>query len=188
MKNANKADVNSILVAENIAESLVKSALIIKNASSEIDVKIHAAGIMLSLPMILEKDEVVHSLSLGAGNTGKQFDLETNFRVAEFKFINWRGGAESIRQNGLFKDYFNLEAHETDKEKCMYLTGSREAISFLNGKRSLESVLSKDNATRNRFFSKHGDKYKVVQEYYHDVKSIVTIIDLKDITKIFDMP
>jgi hypothetical protein len=32
---------------------------------------------------------------IGAGYTGREFDLETNYRVAEFKFIHWRGGPEA---------------------------------------------------------------------------------------------
>jgi hypothetical protein len=39
---------------------------------------------------------------------GRSFDLETDRQVAEFKFIAWRGGAEAIRQNGLFIDIFRL--------------------------------------------------------------------------------
>lgn len=78
----------------------------------------------LCLPHILEPGELVEYASLGAGNTGRQFDLETNFCVAEFKFINWRGGPESIRQNSIFKDYFLLAEAPTPKRKYLYLLGS----------------------------------------------------------------
>jgi hypothetical protein len=80
-----------------------------------VNVAIHALGILLALPEILEVlevGEVVEELSLGAGNTGRAFDLVTNVRVAEFKFIKWRGGAEAIRQNGLFVDVFHLACSE----------------------------------------------------------------------------
>jgi hypothetical protein len=36
---------------------------------------IHAVGILTALPHILEHDERIETLSLGAGNTGRQFDL-----------------------------------------------------------------------------------------------------------------
>jgi hypothetical protein len=49
-------------------------------------------------PHVLEDDEHVEHLSLGAGNTRCPFDLETDRRVAEFKFVNWRAGPESICQ------------------------------------------------------------------------------------------
>jgi hypothetical protein len=71
----------------------------LKRIASQINVTIHALGNLMCLPHILEPGERVEYVSLGAGNTGRRFDLETNRRVAEFKFIKWRGGAESIRQN-----------------------------------------------------------------------------------------
>src|SRR5262245_43033610 len=63
----------------------------VKRLAGQINVVIHAAGILMCLPRILEPDETVEYVSLGAGNTGRPFDLETNKRVAEFKFIRWRG-------------------------------------------------------------------------------------------------
>ena len=40
-------------------------------------------------------------------------DLETNHRVAEFNFSHWQGGADTIRQNSLFKDFFQLAEYQT---------------------------------------------------------------------------
>ena len=71
------------------------------------------------------------------------FDLETNLRVAEFKFINWRGGTETIRQNGVFKDYLLLALHPTAKRKHLYLLGTDHAVKFLRGGRALSSVLNR---------------------------------------------
>ena len=65
--------------------------------------------------------EVVELLSLGAGNTGRDYDLETDRRIAEFKFITWRGGAEAIRQNHTFVDMFNLACADTTKRRVLYL-------------------------------------------------------------------
>ena len=52
-----------------------------KRLAGQINVTIHALGILMCLPHILEPDERVESVSLGAGNTGRDFDLETNVRV-----------------------------------------------------------------------------------------------------------
>ena len=79
----------------------------------QINVVIHALGILLCLPHILRPGEVIDYVSLGAGNTGRAFDLETSLRIAEFKFIHWQGGPESIRQNSLFKDFYEMAEHET---------------------------------------------------------------------------
>jgi hypothetical protein len=179
LSNRDAIAVKHRLEAERVTEPLLQSALTIKQVASQIDVIVHALGIMVALPYILEKGEVIQSLSLGAGNTGKAFDLETDLRIAEFKFINWRGGAEAIRQNQLFKDLFSLASYETTKRRYLYLTGAEIPLRFLNNSnRALTSVLSKNEGVKNQFFSIYGDKYKTVSSYFHAVRHTVTVIDL----------
>ena len=187
LSNRDALSVKSRLDTEQVTGPLLKSALTIKQVASQIDVIVHAVGIMVSLPYILGKGEVVQSLSLGAGNTGKVFDLETDLRIAEFKFINWRGGAEAIRQNQLFKDLFTLAAYNTSKSKFLYLTGAEIPLRFLNSSnRALSSVMSKNEAIKDQFYSTYGDNYKTVSSYYHAVKHTVNIIDLARIVPEFE--
>ena len=80
------------------SNSVLGAAALVKSIAGQINVTIHTLGILRCLPSILEDGEVIEYVSLGAGNTGREFDLETNFRIAEFKFIRWQGGAEVIRQ------------------------------------------------------------------------------------------
>ena len=150
----------------------------IKQVAGQIDVIIHAAGIVCSLPALLLPGETVQSVSLGAGNTGRKFDLETTHRVAEYKFIDWRGGPESIRQNGLFKDFFELAEHETHKTKHLYVVGTREPLKFLGGRRALTSVLSRNPEVLRRIGSKYGSSMKVVRDYYELKKHSVEIADI----------
>lgn len=175
----------SFLQQEGIAEYVLEGALKIKEIASQINVFIHALGILVALPQILDKDEQICYLSLGAGNTGRQFDLETNKRVAEFKFIQWRGGPEAIRQNGFFIDFFNLAEHKTKKRKCLYVVNKKYPVRFLNGGRALKSVLSKNHSAATKFFGIYGAKYKVVSQYYGDFCHNVEIIDIKDIVTVF---
>ena len=114
----------------------------------------------------MESGEKVKSVSLGAGNTGRKFDLETNRRIAEFKFIDWRGGAESIRQNGIFKDFFELAEHDTRKRKFLYVIGTDYPLRFLNGGRALTSVLSKQPTLYGRLIEKYGVEIHTVRDYY----------------------
>ena len=58
------------------------AAGLVKRLAGQINVVIHALGILLCLPKVLQPGEVVESISLGAGNTGKPFDLETSHRVS----------------------------------------------------------------------------------------------------------
>jgi hypothetical protein len=70
---------------------------------------------------------VIEYVSLSAGNTKRKFDLEANQRIAEFNFIRWQGGSESIRQNSLFKDFYGLAEQGTQKEKFLYVLGTEHA-------------------------------------------------------------
>jgi hypothetical protein len=177
-----KTGLLNYLVSRNIDKELLQSALKVKKMSGQINVIVHAVGILTALNYILETDEKIIAISLGAGNTGKRYDLETNLRVAEFKFINWRGGAESIRQNGVFKDFFGLLLDESDRKKQLYLNGISEASKFLNGNRALSSVLSKNESTRNRFHEKYEYIYSTVGEFYRKYRKHVELIDLNTVT------
>lgn len=156
----------------------LSAAAELKRHASQINVTIHALGILLCLPHLLEPGERVEYVSLGAGNTGRAFDLETNFRVAEFKFINWRGGSETIRQNGVFKDYLMLALHPTTKRKHLYLLGTDHALKFLRGGRALSSVISRNDKLQRTFTERFGNAYRTVGDYYADHADVVRIEDV----------
>lgn len=181
LNGANTSRVNKIISQENIDPDILKAALVVKKSILQIDVVIHAIGIINSLPYILEEEEKVEYLSLGAGNTGRNFDVETNKRIAEFKFINWSGKSDTIRQNTTFKDFFELAEYETNKKKYLYILDKAKVVKFFNNNRALKSVLSKNEATSKHFFSLYDNKYTTVSQYYHDKKNSVDIVDLHDI-------
>ncbi len=171
-------DYQAFLLEAGADRSVLKAAAEMKRLAGQINVTIHALGILLCLPHILEPNERVEYVSLGAGNNGRRFDLETNLRVAEFKFIRWRGGAESIRQNAIFKDYLQLAESETTKRKYLYLLGTEHALKFFNGGRALQSVLSRNDKVRELFFNRFGDTFKKVRDYYHAHNGLVMIEDV----------
>src|SRR5271168_1214145 len=131
----------AVLTTSGAKAEVLGAAGLIKQLAGQINVVIHALGILLCLPHILRPGEVIEYVSLGAGNTGRSFDLETSQRIAEFKFIRWQGGPESIRQNSLFKDFYEMAEHETPKEKYLYVLGTEHGEKFFNGGRALSSVL-----------------------------------------------
>lgn len=171
-------DVDDFCAACGVDEVFMMSALAVKRVASQINVIIHAAGILQSLRDILEPGERVESVSLGAGNTGRQFDLETNLRVAEYKFIDWQGGPESIRQNGIFKDFFELAEYETKKKKFLYVVGKEYPLKFFTGGRSLASVLSRNPKMLSRIKEKYGEGVTKVRDYYNLKKDEVVIADV----------
>lgn len=167
-----------LLTEVGASQDALAAAATIKALAGQINVTIHALGILRCLPHILQPGEVVEYVSLGAGNTGRPFDLETNLRVAEFKFITWRGGPESIRQNGVFKDYFALAHYDTVKSRHLYLTGSEHALKFLRGRRALASVLSRNDALKEAFHARFEDRYRVVSDYFQDHGEAVLVEDV----------
>jgi len=177
LKGASADSYASVLTTSGAKAEVLGAAGLIKQLTGQINVVIHALGILLCLPHILRPGEIIDYVSLGAGNTGRAFDLETNLRVAEFKFIHWQGGPESIRQNSLFKDFYEMAEHETRKEKYLYVLGTEHGEKFFNGGRALSSVL-RNVTLRNRFNEKFGDRYRTVRDYYLPRKGLVVIQDV----------
>jgi hypothetical protein len=156
---------------------MLSAAALMKKVAGQINVVIHAVGILACLPRLLDQDEIVEYVSLGAGNTGRKFDLETNKRVAEFKFIKWRG-RDAIRENSVFKDFLLLANHETHKRKYLYVLGTDHVLKFLNGGRALSSVMSHNKKLSESFAEKFGSRYVRVREYYQDHSADVSIEDV----------
>lgn len=59
---------------------VLEAAAELKRQGGQINVTIHALGILLCLPHLLEPDECVEYLSLGAEYTSRSFDREANLR------------------------------------------------------------------------------------------------------------
>ncbi|MCY4430600.1 MAG: hypothetical protein OXC11_09440 [Rhodospirillales bacterium] len=171
-------DCEALLATAHAEPEVLEAAAELKRLADQVDVIIHAVGILLCLPRILEAGETVESLSLGAGNTGRSFDLETNLRVAEFKFTRWRGGPETIRQNETFKDFYLLAANPTQKRKQLFLLGTQHAEKFFRGERALESVLSTNKKVREKFFGQFDKRFRTVGDYYAVEKGKVEITDM----------
>jgi len=170
--------VSAWLERTSVGGDALQAALVVKRVAGQINVLVHALGILTSLPYILEPGETIKSLSLGAGNTGRDHDLTTNIRIAEFKFIDWRGGSETIRQNGLFADLFNLVADPTPRRKVLYVVGIEQPLRFLANRRALTSVMSRNSHLAKRFQERHGDRFTTVRDYFESVRDQVDIVDL----------
>jgi hypothetical protein len=134
-------NVEGLLKNQQLSLHLFNQALVIKREIGQLHVVIHALGVLLSLPAVLEKGEVIERLSLGAGNApDRRYDLETNIRIAEFTFIDWKG-RDSARQDKLFKDFFLLAEAETVKRRCLYALNTLATISHSSPSTHLDSLL-----------------------------------------------
>jgi hypothetical protein len=149
------------LKAHTINEELLVAARSIKRAAAQIDVVLHALGILVLLPSILESNEVVESLSLGAGSSEtKRFDLETSHRLAEFTFIEWTGN-DNTRLQKMFKDFYRLAEFNTKKRKELWLTEDTYVLKYFRSGSSIRSATHK-----------HRDVWESIQKKYPDMKTV----------------
>ena len=176
-----KANAPDCISKLGVSSDLLLAALLIKRHASQINEIVHAVGILLALPRILKRGEIVQGLSLAAGNTGKGFDLETTKRIAEFTFIQWHGGPESVRQNKIFKDFYFLAEAKTNKRRELYVVGTPHPVKFFESGRLLTGILKGNSKLGNAFITTHGDKLKTVRDYYRARKHLVEIRDLAEI-------
>src|SRR5260370_5296281 len=168
----------AVLTTSRAKAEVLRAAGLIKQLAGQINVVIHTLGILLCLPHILRRGEVIEYVSLGAGNTGRTFHLETNQLIPEFKFIPLQLRPELIPPNSLFKDFFAMAEHETPKDKYLYVVGTEHGEKFFNGGRALSSVLSHSVKLRKQFTEKFGDRYRTVRDYYLPRKGLVVIQDV----------
>jgi len=179
-QDKNKSYVLDFVGSHNIS-ALFTEKHFIKSLSAQVDVAIHAYGILLALSKILGDDERIEYLSLGAGNTGKPFDVSTLKRVAEFKFAQWADSRNAIRQNSIFKDFLELALYNDSggRKKYIYCYSAAAIIKFLSSSnRNLESVLSRNSIRKREKYSGYQLKYRVVKDFYVDFKNEVEIVEL----------
>jgi len=182
---ADGSNITELLAHGPISEELLSSALLLKRVAGQVHVIIHAVGILLCLPHLLAVDEQVETLSLGAGSTGKPFDLETNLRIAEFKFIQWQTGSNALRENALFKDLYRLAEHPTAKRKYLYVLGLEKPMRFFTGGRALKTVMSGSTKLWDEFRVRNGERFSTVREWY---KAEGTDVVIEDISRLLPLP
>ena len=163
-----------------VNQPLLEGARLAKRVAAQVDVVLHATGIVHALPHVLDPDEVIEAVSLGAGNTGRDFDLETNRQIAEFKFIDWAGGPESVRQDTLLIDIFHLASADTDKRRVMYVTGAHIPLHWLStSKRVTRECLGRKRRVPARFDARYGlTDHRFVKDYWAAVADLVDLVDL----------
>ena len=170
-----------LLQRERIDNEVLRAALLVKRVAGEVNVVIHALGILLALPHVLEADETVISTFLGAGTGGRRYDLETTHRIAEFKFTQWRGH-DAVRQRELFADFVNLAESEDTRRRQLFVTGATLPLRFLwSSKRALTSVCERRPEILARIRTAHGDAFRTVAEYTAACRDRVQVTDLQEV-------
>jgi hypothetical protein len=178
LTGAKAQNVAAVNTGNRVDASLIAATAQVKRASAQIDVVIHAVGILYALPHILEKDEILESTSLGAGNAGSDFDVVTDRRIAEFKFIYWQGGSESLRKKTFFQDYFKLIREQSQRAKYFYLLNTEIPLRFLSGTSRSLRMLDRNRRLADAYERLYGNRYQTVGEFYRAHKENVKFVNL----------
>ena len=174
-------DLSPVLVKQGVTVDLLRAGLDARALFGRIDDLIHAMAISLALPHLLAPGETLRRPSLGSGNDSSHpYDVETDRRIAEFKFSGWKG-SDAMRKRQLFKDLVHLAAAPTDGRRAeLYVTGVRP-IRFLNATKSTaEWALNRGSEkTRDLFVERFGDPTIPISEFVRGAAAHVQIIDLE---------
>ncbi|MBD0709094.1 PE-PGRS family protein [Streptomyces sp. CBMA291] len=165
-----------------VGAELLVSALTVRESLGRLNDLIHAAGIMLTVPHVLDEGEtIVKRPSLGAGNDpSRPYDLETDQRVAEFKLARWRG-ADAARKRQTFKDLAMLAADRSGRQADLYVVGP-EPIRFLRSSNSTAAwALDRSPGALRTFHSAFGSPDVPIHEFTATHARHVRITDLRGI-------
>jgi hypothetical protein len=140
---------------------------------------IYATAIALALPHLLEPGEVLRRPSLAAGNDpSRPYDIETDRRVAEFKFARWHG-ADAMRKRQLVKDLVHLAADESGRRRELYVVGERPPHFLHTSTSTLGWALDRFPATRELFRTRFGALGVPIHEFVQGGGADVVIINLE---------
>jgi hypothetical protein len=133
LNSADSAEVTRVTTAAGLGGSVGKSvfeaAVLTRQQLGRLNDLVHAAGISLALPLLLEPgEELSNRPSLAAGNDpSRPFDVETDRRIMEFKFGVWQSGSNAARKRAVFHDLVHLAADQSGRRAELYLVGSQPA-------------------------------------------------------------
>jgi hypothetical protein len=174
-------EIPATLRRHDVSPSLLRSAFVARERFGRINDVIHAAAIVLALPALLDDAEVLKRPSLAAGNDpSRPFDVETDRRVAEFKFSRW-DGHDAGRKRQLFKDLVHLAAADLDGRTAqLYVLGSRP-IMFLHTTISTAgwALNRMADETRRLFEDRFGPTTIRIPDFVRGPASHVEIVNLE---------
>jgi hypothetical protein len=171
-----------VAAARGVSADLFRSALAARDALGKLSDLIHAAGIALALPHVLELGERLVRPSLAAGNTPERlFDVETHRRIAEFKLARWDGDSDGGRQQPTVNDLVRLAADTSGRTPELYVRGNIP-IAWLRRTRSpVRQQLRRFRPELAAFEQAFGDAGIPVSEFVAGAGAHVALIDIEQL-------
>jgi hypothetical protein len=181
-EHATALEVRAAALSAGVDVQLLAAAVTVRRELGPLGDLIHAAAIMTLLPELLEDGEtLVNRPSLSAGDDpGRPFDVETNLRVAEFKFDVWTG-RDDHRKRELFRDFVRLASDTSGRRPELLVLGA-EPRHFLEASRSKASwALARSPGTLRLFTEQFGDVSASVAAFTAGPGARVRVVDMAPI-------
>jgi hypothetical protein len=125
LDGAEAGAIPGILARYGANPAALESGLVARDRLGRLNDAIHALAIAVVLPSVLDEGEVLRRPSLAAGNDPtRPFDIETDRRIAEFKFSRW-DGHDTARMRQLVKDLVYLGADASGRRVELYVLDDR---------------------------------------------------------------
>jgi hypothetical protein len=183
LEGADHETVDARVATEGMTDGLLEAALLVRKHAGRVNDLIHATMIVRSLPKILEPGEhIARRPSLAAGNDpSRKFDLETNFRVAEFKAGQWKG-RDAMRKRGLVADLVGLVLERGERRAELYVLGQLP-IDFLRRSNStMEWALGRSSPNLRRSYEQRfGSASLTVSQFTLGPAKDVALKDLLEV-------
>lgn len=182
LEGALAEDVRGTAEARGVSPELLVAGLTVRESLGRLNDLIHAAGIVLALPHLLEDGEkIVVRPSLAAGNDpARPFDLETDRRVAEFKLARWRG-ADAMRKRQTFKDLVMLAADRSGRRAELFVVGPEPGRFLRTSRATAAWGLDRTPHARRAFEDFFGSPEISVAEFTASHAGRVHLTDLCDV-------
>lgn len=179
LESADREGAAQAAAAAGITAELLTAAVTVRARLGRINDLIHAAGIALALPRMLDDCERITSKpSLAAGNDSRRpYDLLTDRRAAEFKFAQWKG-ADAMRKRQTFKDLVLLAASDAPRAELLVIGSEPEQ--FLRTCTSTAAWgLDRAKAARILFESRFGPLDTTIAQFTATHAAHVAITDIR---------
>ncbi len=178
-EHATALEIRAAAVAAGVDAHLLASSIRVRRELWRLSDLVHAAAILQLLPALLEDGETLVSRpSLAAGDDPRRpFDVETNLRVAEFKFAAWTG-RDVLHKRELFKAFVRLAADTSGRRTQLLVLGA-EPGRFLETSRSRVSwALARSPGALRLFTERFGDVGTSVAAFAAGPGSRVQLVDV----------
>lgn len=182
LEGRHAGEVGEAAAARGIAPELLVAGLTVREGLGRLNDLIHAAGIVLALPHILEDGETIAVRpSLAAGNDpSRPFDLETDRRVAEFKLSRWRG-ADAMRKRQTFKDLVMLAADRSGRPAELFVVGPEPGRFLRTSRATAAWGLDRTPHAQRVFAERFGSPDISIARFTAECAGHVRVTDLCDV-------